>query len=491
MSLDTVLNHELIERKQKFTSKEFSSFLDSEKLEHNYKDFDIINNFYSLYLGGFYAAKDVAKKDVLHLDDAIQRMYFSALSSNNLLKNINSNKSLFFNNFNHLNFKTSDYESNLRIIKGLSNKIKRSNLDLKKEAYSYFFDLNNILTERLDGFLDDKQINNIRFNKPMQEHVRTKFSDEKNNTTSESVSFVETNYDDIIGNSDVKDQLTESVTKLFLYNSEKKKNPALEMRQFKQKYLLTGEPGNGKGMLAAYAATLGSKLAKEKNKNLNIVTLENNSTYQDGPIIKLVNHLKNIDSKDDLYLVILDEVDSMFTSRLDNKTQSYQKKLVNELLKFTDNSVEYVNKGNYVLVAMTNTPNQLDPAFLSRMNKGTYLCEGPKNKDEKIALMKNLMYKMVPDDKIKVNDWESIGETAYSLNLSGREIAGCVENLFESTAVKKTPLNLIDKSYDEQLSFFTNFKDITQTKVFDEILKIGERRRVKNYLTNGGYDVTT
>lgn len=488
MSLDNILSPDAIQKKQRFATREFSSFLNSEKFEYDYKDFELVSSFYNLFLGGFYAAKDEAKSDVINLDDAIQRMYFSALSSTNLLNKLDCNNFIFFHNFDNLNFKTSDYESNLRIVKGLSNQFKQSDLDLKKKAYSYFFNLSTFLNDNLSGFLNEQQTKNIKVNKyksPLA--VRSNLGvDDDSADTIENISFVKTHYDDIIGNVDAKDQLTESITKLFLYNSEKKKNPALEMRQFKQKYLLTGAPGNGKGMLAAYAATLSSKLAQDSNKKLNILTLDNNSTYQDGPVIKLINHLKHIDSKDDLYLIILDEVDSMFTTRLDHKTQNYQKKLVNELLKFTDNSVEYVNKGNYVMVAMTNNPTQLDPAFLSRMNRGTYVCEGPKTKDEKVLLMKNLIYSMVPEDKVKIRDWDAISDTAYALNLSGREIAGCVDNLFEHTAIKKTPFDLINKSYDAQLSFFNNFKDVTQTKVFDEILKTGERRYVENYLTLGG-----
>ncbi|MCC7574092.1 ATP-binding protein [Candidatus Woesearchaeota archaeon] len=487
MSLDDVLSPDLVKKNKRFVVKEYSSFLNSQSFSCNIKDVDYVKNHQLLFLGGFYAAKDSLSGDVKHLDDSFQRMYFSAVSSVNLLNSFEGVDFGFPLNFGSLNFSVSDYESNLRILKKHVDEVSKYD-DFVNSSYSYFCGLNDFLFSFLKDSVDDKLIKfKDRKSKINGSNIVPVKVNGVDSVDLENISFVETSYDDIIGNVVVKDSLDLSMRKLFLYNSERKNNPALEKMQFKQNFLLVGESGNGKGMLAAYAASVGSDLASKLDKDLRIVSMENNSSYQDGPILKLLSYLKNISNSDDLFLVILDEVDSVFSSRVDYKTQNYQKKLVTELLKFTSNSVEYVNKGNYVLIAMTNTPNQLDPAFLNRLNKGTYLCEGPKSVDEKILLVKNLIYKLVPDDVVRVKDWNKIGGVAYDLGLSGRELKDCVENLFESSCLNGLPSNIYGLDYDKQLSFFNDFKVIDDSVILDGIIKTGERRKVDNYLLRGGY----
>jgi hypothetical protein len=485
MSLDNILCPELIKKNQRFVVKEYSSFLDSQFISSN-KDLDFVKNNHLVFLSGFYTAKDSLFNDVKHLDNSLQRMYFSAVSSANLLNSFEGVDFGFPFNFSSLNFSVSDYESNLKILKKHVDEVVKYD-DFVNSSYSYFCGLNSFLFSCLKDFVDTDFIKCDTRNYVDDFGVVPVKVNDVNFVDLENINFVRTSYEDIIGNVDVKNSLNMSMRKLFLYDSERKMNPALEKMQFKQNYLLVGESGNGKGMLAAYAASVGSDLSDKLGKNLRIISMESNSSYQDGPILKLLGYLNNVSSSDDLFLVILDEVDSAFSSRTDDKTQNYQKKLVTELLKFTSNSVDYVNKGNYVLVAMTNTPNQLDPAFLNRLNKGTYLCEGPKSVDEKILLMKNLIHRFVPDNKIRVKDWNNIGGVAYELGLSGRELKDCVDNLFEASCLNGLPSNIYDLSYENQLSIFSDFKIINDGVVLNEIINTGERRKVENYLLKGGY----
>jgi hypothetical protein len=495
MKLDNILSEGSLIKNMSFASKEFSGFIDSQKLNFDGSDFKEIKDYQLAFLGGFYAAKESMGRELKHLDDSFQKMYFSAVSSVNLLNKFGDNDLGLPVSFDSLNFNVSDYESNLRVLKSHKSELnKRFSVSVGDVSFSYFLGLNDILRDSLVGFVDDKYLgffNDLNFRKNVKTDFKVKerlLVDDVNRIDLENVNFVKTSASDIIGNDSVKHALNLSMRKLFLYNQERGKNPALEKMQFKQNYLLVGEPGNGKGMLAAYAASVGSDLSSMLGRDLRIVSMENNSSYQDGPILKLMKYLKNISKGDDLYLVILDEVDSAFSSRLDDKTQNYQKKLVTELLKFTSNSVEYVNRGNYVLMAMTNTPNQLDPAFLNRMNKGTYLCEGPRTGDEKALLVKNLIHRMVPEDKVLVKDWDKVGSVAYDLKLSGRELKDCVENIFDDNCSNSLPDKVFHLGYDSQLSVFDDFRPITDKKIVDEVLRTGERRKVENYLLKGGYN---
>ena len=484
MALDNILNQKLIEEKEKFAAKEYSSYLSTQRFKHEDRETEIITNYSKLFLGGFYAAKEQKKDEVKKLSQEIQRMYFTALSTANILS-INQSDLILDVSINNLNFKTSDYESNLRILNNLDNEILKRNININAVANSYFLTLNEILIKNLNGIIKDDTIK-ITKTKSLELKKETIKEEEIN---LENTKFEKINYDDIIGNTDAKNAITTSIKKLFLYDEAKKMNPALQKMQFKQNYLLIGEPGNGKGMLAAYAATLGEEISKKVNKNLKIITMENNSRYQDGPILKLIDYFKTITNTNDLFLIIMDEIDSAFTTRTDNKTQNYQKKLVTELLKFTSNSVEYLNKGNYIITAMTNNPTELDPAFLNRMNKGIYLCEGPKTKEEKTTLIKKILYKNVPEDKIQINNWNMISDEIQKTNLSGRELKNCVENILEQNSKKDIPLSLINETYEKKLRFFDEFKTITEQKVLQEVYRTINNRKIENYLHKGGYNV--
>ena len=489
MTLDELLKPEHVAEKKKYSEKEFASFLDSQSFEHRQNQPDLIRHHSILYLSGYYAAKDQLIRNTIHLSEDLKRMYYAAASTKHLLNTIQGDDYGLNFNLSSLNFNTSDYESNLRVLKKYNEELKKREEDINNLTVSFFSMLNKSINNYLIGAISDKELEKIRHNPPKEKRRKEKTTNAEN-INLENISFIETKYNDIIGNKDAKDALTNSMKKLFLYNKEKQKNPAQEKMQFKQNFLLTGEPGNGKGMLAAYAATIGTNLSKKLNKELKIISMESNSSYQDGPILKLLNYLNTISNSNDLYLVILDEIDSMFTSRTNQKTQNYQKKLVTELLKFTSNSVEYINKGNYVLTAMTNNTQELDPAFLNRMNKGTYHCEGPKTQEEKSKLIQTLIHKMVPKEKIKIQNWREIGRTAYDLKLSGRELKDCTENLLEANTNKEMNDEIYKLSYEEQLKHFENFNEITEQKIIEQLQDTGNKRKTENYLLNGGYHVS-
>ena len=494
MTLDDNLSN-LIKKNNRFVKKEFDDFLSSQSFELRNKNPDLIKNYSINFLSTYYAVKETIKQKTTHLDDAITRMYCSAISTEIILNSLNEeNENQAHTEIQGLNFNESDYDSNLRILKNYTLIIKNYNQNPKVLTKSYFKNLQTELKKTLLSSLSEidlKSLNSLSTNKSFSvlEKKVTKIR-HSNEECIENISFVNTEYEDIIGNKEVKDELLLSMRKLFLFDEEKNMNPALEMNQFKQHYLLEGEPGNGKGMLGAYAATIGTNLSKKLGKKLRIISLENNSDYQDGPILKLLTYLNEISTSKDLYLILLDEIDSAFTSRTDDRTQNYQRKLTNELLKFTSNSIAYVNRGNYVIISMTNTPDQLDKAFISRTNNSRYVCEGPKESTEKSLLIKNLLHKLVPKNKIQIEDWETIGQTAYKLNLSGRDLAGCVRNLFEKHSEREVPDSLFKKTYEDRITYFSNFKKITQKSLLEEVLKMKNKEKTNNYLQGDSNEKT-
>jgi SpoVK/Ycf46/Vps4 family AAA+-type ATPase len=115
---------------------------------------------------------------------------------------------------------------------------------------------------------------------------------------------------------------------------------------FKTGILLYGSPGTGKSSLAtAIASYLGCDMI-----------IIDTSTFDKLKINEVTN---SIDADDDMYVVLLDEVDTLFKSRDDKDITDDQKKVVDKLLAFLDSAQ---SPNNVVFVATTNYIDNLDKA---------------------------------------------------------------------------------------------------------------------------------
>ena len=115
---------------------------------------------------------------------------------------------------------------------------------------------------------------------------------------------------------------------------------------FKTGILLYGSPGTGKSSIAtAIASYLGCDMI-----------IIDTSTFDKLKINEVTN---SIDADDDMYVVLLDEVDALFKSRDDDKLTDEKKKEVDKLLAFLDSPQ---SPNNVVFVATTNYIDHLDMA---------------------------------------------------------------------------------------------------------------------------------
>ena len=115
---------------------------------------------------------------------------------------------------------------------------------------------------------------------------------------------------------------------------------------FKTGILLYGSPGTGKSSLAtAIASYLGCDMI-----------IIDTSCFDKLKINEVTN---SIDADDDMYVVLLDEVDALFKSREDENITDKKKKEVDKLLAFLDSAQ---SPNNVVFVATTNYIDHLDMA---------------------------------------------------------------------------------------------------------------------------------
>ena len=119
---------------------------------------------------------------------------------------------------------------------------------------------------------------------------------------------------------------------------------------FKTGILLYGTAGTGKSSLASAIATY---------LNCGLITIE--TTNFD--ILNINEVVESINSDDKRYVILLDEIDSIFTSRDDPNITDSQKEKTAKLLAFLDSQL---SPNNVVFVATTNYIDRLDNAVIRK-----------------------------------------------------------------------------------------------------------------------------
>ncbi len=122
---------------------------------------------------------------------------------------------------------------------------------------------------------------------------------------------------------------------------------------FKTGILLYGNAGTGKSSLASAIA---------HRLNCALITIDM-STFADLNISEVT---ESINADDDRYVILLDEIDTVFTNREDDASTDKQRSTISKLLQFMDSQH---SPTNVVFVATTNYKDRLDDAL---MRKGRF-----------------------------------------------------------------------------------------------------------------------
>lgn len=257
---------------------------------------------------------------------------------------------------------------------------------------------------------------------------------------------------DILGNDTAVNEMEIAIAQLMAYDSVKKMNPYLMDGGFKQLIMLVGDRGTGKTMIMKYGVSEAERIAKANGLEFMAVELDFDDSWQDGPSKILKYQLKSITNSNKPYLIFLDEIDGKFPSRIDPKTARHEQKTLTEFLNFTQ-GLSYQNKGNYIIVAATNVPEQIDKAILSRFTKGIYNCEGPRTAKDKAKVLYNNLSEGINAGYVKIRDeeWVNIGELAVKLELSGRGLLQVAEEIIGQSRTNHYPDNFYKMSFDEKV----------------------------------------
>jgi AAA+ superfamily predicted ATPase len=237
--------------------------------------------------------------------------------------------------------------------------------------------------------------------------------------------------DSIVGNEGGKLLVDTEIPCLMFYDPVEQRNP---FRGFMQYLLFKGKKGTGKTMLAKYAMTLANDIAKQNGKPFSLVKLEFEDRFQCGPIDNIRYQLTQISQGNQIYVVFIDEIDTKIPSRKGNGKDDYKKDVIGEFLRFRGNA-GYINRNNFVIVATTNKPNDIDPAILDVFD--TVEVAGPVTISEKTQVLYNNLLPGIRRGNVIVENWETIGRSLMSHDFTGRDImmvAGMSESRYRGIA---------------------------------------------------------
>lgn len=256
----------------------------------------------------------------------------------------------------------------------------------------------------------------------------------------------------IFGNEIVLNNLERSVKDLFLYDFEKKRNPVLDCKGFKQKYLFLGDPGNGKSLMMDFALSLAKNYSEKTGIDCKGVVFSNDTSWQSGPIGMLKYQLGKVTRDNELYILLMDEIESYFPARTSHNTQKHMIPCVAEMLQFLNGS-KYTNRGNYLLLSATNLPNELDKALKKRLRNGTYFVEGPKTAEQKAQLLHFALQEQIVEGNVKISNADLLrfGNLMLKRDLSGRDIHLAVEEVSNNSRGDYDLLDCINMSYQQKV----------------------------------------
>ncbi|MBD3355111.1 AAA family ATPase [Candidatus Woesearchaeota archaeon] len=271
--------------------------------------------------------------------------------------------------------------------------------------------------------------------------------------------------DRIIGNQKIITDLERMIRCLFLYNKKQGKNPMTAKEKFQQKILIEGKKGEGKGEVCKYLIDYATNINKTLGSNLKVTFFEFESSYVDGSIQKLKSQFKQISNSDTLYLIWQDEIDQILEEKGTGRDSS-NTDIIKEFQKFLQG--QYINKGNYMILATTNEYLKLKPAIRDRFYP--YVWEGAKTQNQKAVLFKYKLEDAIQADYIKLKESElnTLGKIAFDYHVSGREITNICSKV-KAEAFRWDDLKQVFDLRNDYQAQLAKIDEINNTVGFQEI----------------------
>ncbi len=177
---------------------------------------------------------------------------------------------------------------------------------------------------------------------------------------------IQTDFNDIGGNNDIKDDLRVMADVIAQYNETSTISKSSLFTPV-DSYLFYGPPGCGKTLMA-------KAFAKLLNTPMLVITPSLLLRKYIGETSMLTKAIHSLAKKFKRVIIFIDEMDSLFRSRNDNDN-SVDRNIKTEFMTIWDD-IKATSNSKIMVFACTNRPDDLDPAILRRFER-SYLMAKP------------------------------------------------------------------------------------------------------------------
>ncbi len=257
-----------------------------------------------------------------------------------------------------------------------------------------------------------------------------------------------TTLDDFIGSEDAKSELKRIIDFTFLYDPNLRENPAAP---FPNRIFLYGPPGTGKSFLCRLLIDYFFETSSKANKPSEVIYIDSSfkDKYYGESERKLREKLSKFNDYSKITLMIIDEIDTLFSSRmlLTNQTDV---SLLGELLKNLE-GILVDNYYNNIVISTTNSPETLDDALIDRIANKTFFINGFKDKEQYKLMLSQTLNKYNLDYEtinLRDEDVEFFSQYCYQHKLTPRRTKKIIDELLFN--LKPDEFDFTDFQYSEQ-----------------------------------------
>lgn len=280
------------------------------------------------------------------------------------------------------------------------------------------------------------------------------------------------NFSDLIGNEDVKKQLSLDATRLVCYNFKIRNGVPSKVSN---SVILYGEPGTGKTSLVYAAANyvINAERFRHNNNPFRFMKIRVTDIFDKflGQSAKNIESILNqVSDPEHITMALIDDGDSYFSNRENNGGKEVDAHTLNVLFEFLDRKA-----GNYILFITTNFYEQFDPAIKSKIGLKLEV-KKPETLDEYAGILKGKINSVLPEDfnrlRIGLDDYQLLASKARSLKLSPRDIEKIAEHISQKvTSIEETTLHDYCTFNDEEtvMNPSKNYRDLTKDVVSQAI----------------------
>lgn len=335
---------------------------------------------------------------------------------------------------------------------------KNYGIDSVDYTKSLFFKLKSLSFSRIK----DKNIGKVIEKDSL---LKTKIDISQSSYSREYLGEVVVEYQ-MIGNEDFLNSLKTNIDYLLLYNNKEKDNVAKKEGLLPKVILIYGKPGTGKSLGVKHALAYAYKKACSIGKNIVYKSISNldKTEYQNSFVTSLKPFFEDVKKGEEIYIIAVDEAESVFFARNNDRKNTEENKNVTEFMKFIE-GIDFPYLGNYNIWLLTNYPEALDRALYQRCEEYIEV-KGLQTIEDYRRCFRNLLNTQIQKGLIDFYDENKLYSLLLEMDINGRGCKNLTTNIKKFLACKEIPAFIFSLPEEKKIDYiFNKNKKITQKEI--------------------------